>query len=194
MVQAYFFCAVLGFVVIALSLVVSLFGLGGGGMDGGDVDVASELDASSGDADVSHDGGAGFLRAFSVRSLASGAAFFGLGGLGALEFGANESIALLTAILCGLAAMWLVYRLMRALTSFNQNGAIVAGSEKNAEGVVYLKIPASRGGVGKVEILQQGRTMEYDALTDDPEPLSTGTPIVVVEAIAPTQMLVTKRR
>lgn len=166
-------------------------------MDGGDVSDTVDVDLSdtSGDGspEAPHDGGAGFLRAFSLRSLAAGVAFFGLGGLCALEFNASEPVALGVAIVCGVFAIWLVYRLMRTLSSFNQNGAIVPGSEENAEGVVYLKIPAGRQGMGKIEIVQQGRTMEYDALTDDPEELATGTPIIVVKAITPTQMLVTKR-
>ena len=194
MAQLYFFCAVFGFVIVTISLLLGLFGLGGDGLDGGDVDVDTELDADTSGDGVSHDGGAGFLRAFSLRSLAAGVAFFGLGGLGAQEFGASESVALLVAILFGVGAMWLVYRLMKTLSSFNANGAIVAGSEENAEGVVYLKIPAERRGMGKVQIVQQGRTMEYDAFTDDPEDLPTGAPIIVVKALTPAQMLVTKRR
>ncbi len=193
MYQLYFFCAVFGFVIVTISLLLGLFGLGGDGIDGGDVDVDTELDADVSDG-VSHDGGAGFLRAFSARSLAAGVAFFGLGGLGAKEFGAGEAVALLVAIFFGVVAMWLVYRLMRTLSSFNANGAIVAGSEESAEGVVYLKIPADRGGMGKVQIVQQGRTMEYDAYTDDPEDLPTGAPIIVVKALTPSQMLVTRRR
>ena len=193
MAQLYFFCAVFGFVIVTISLLLGLFGLSGDGLDGGDVDVDTELDADTSDG-VSHDGGAGFLRAFSLRSLATGVAFFGLGGLGAQEFGATEAVALLVAILFGVGAMWLVYRLMKTLSSFNANGSIVAGSEENAEGVVYLKIPAERGGMGKIQIVQQGRTMEYDAFTDDPEDLPTGAPIIVVKALTPSQMLVTKRR
>lgn len=197
MAHAYFFCAVFGFVIVTLSLLLGLFGIGGDGMDGGDVSDTTDVDLSDASGDGSpespHDGGAGFLRAFSLRSLSAGIAFFGLGGLCALEFQASEPVALVVAILCGAFALWLVYKMMRTLSSFNQNGAIVAGSEENAEGVVYLKIPAKRQGMGKVEIVQQGRTMEYDALTDDPDDLPTGTPIIVVRAITPAQMLVTKR-
>lgn len=197
MAHAYFFCAVFGFVIVTLSLLLGLLGIGGDGIDGGDVSDTADVDladpAGDGSVEAPHDGGASFLRAFSLRSLAAGVAFFGLGGLCALEFDATEPVALGVAIVCGVFAIWLVYKLMRTLSSFNQNGAIVAGSEKSAEGVVYLKIPARRLGMGKVEIIQQGRTMEYDALTDDPEELATGTPIIVVKAITPTQMLVTKR-
>ena len=192
MTQLYFFCAVFGFVIVTLSLLLSLLGIGGDGVDGGSVEIHTELDGDPAVGDV-HDGGAGFLRIFSLRALAAGIAFFGLGGLIAGEFGATEGIALLVAVLAGVAAMWLVYRLMKALSSFNQNGAIVAGSEESAEGVVYLKIPSRRQGLGKVEIVQQGRTMEYDAFTDDPDDLPTGAPIIVVKALTPSQMLVTKR-
>ena len=167
-----------------------LMGVGSDAIDA-DVDVAD----TSGDGafEDASDGGSHFLRALSLRSLSAAVAFFGLGGRGAQELGASEPVALVIALVCGSFAMWLVYILMKSLTRFNQNGAIVAGTEINAEGVVNLRVPANRAGMGKVEIVQQGRTMEYDALTDDPDELTSGTPIIVVRAITPSQMLVTKR-
>lgn len=202
MTQAYFFCSVLGFAFIALSFVVGLFGLGGNDLDG-DVDTpdsdTGRLDADGVEVDVDvapevpHDGGFAFLRAFSIRSISAGIAFFGLGGLGAHEFGASEGVSLITALVCGSVALWLVYRMMRSLSSFNQNGSIVEGKEKGLEGVVYLRIPAKRAGLGKVTIAQQGRSMEYDAQTDEDSELPQGTPIVVVEALTPSQMLVARR-
>jgi hypothetical protein len=46
-------------------------------------------------------------------------------------------------------------------------------------GSVYLTIPAARGGVGKVLVPVQNRTMEYKAVTPDAE-LPTGANVVVV--------------
>ena len=190
MATTYFFCAVFGCILVVIDFLLMLMGVGSDAIDA-DVDVAD----TSGDGafEDASDGGSHFLRALSLRSLSAAVAFFGLGGRGAQELGASEPVALVIALVCGSFAMWLVYILMKSLTRFNQNGAIVAGTEINAEGVVNLRVPANRAGMGKVEIVQQGRTMEYDALTDDPDELTSGTPIIVVRAITPSQMRVTKR-
>ena len=42
-------------------------------------------------------------------------------------------------------------------------------------------------------IVQQGRTLEYEAMTDSEFDLVPGTPIVVKELLGPTILLVTKR-
>lgn len=186
MAETYLICAIVGVVFIVVGFVVGLLGLDGDDAGGG-------TDVLDGGSEVPHDGGADFLRAFSIRSVAAWVAFFGLGGRGALEFGASEPVALVVAVLLGVAAIWAVYRLMRSLVAFNQSGSIVLGSEKGLEGTVYLRVPARRSGMGKVTIVQQGRTMEYDALTDDADGLAQGAPIVVVETLTPSQLLVARR-
>ena len=90
--------------------------------------------------------------------------------------------------------MWGVYRLMKLLVAFNYSGSLVRGSEIGAEGTVYLRIPGGRAGVGKATILQQGRTVEYEALTDSPDSLAPGVPIVVVKALSGSQLLVEPRK
>ena len=46
-------------------------------------------------------------------------------------------------------------------------------------GTVYLPVPASKSGVGKVHVSLQNRTMEYKAITSQQQ-LPTGAKIVVV--------------
>ncbi len=57
------------------------------------------------------------------------------------------------------------------------------------KGNVYLKIPAGKGGEGKVQISIQGAIREFDALTLGEE-LETGAPIKVVEVINDSTLLV----
>ena len=109
MTSVYLFCAILGTTIVVISLFVGFLGLGGDGIDGGDV---IDAPSDSVDAGAVHDGGAGFLRAFSFKSLSAGIAFFGLAGLAALELEASQGLAAGIATLCGAIAMWGVYRLM----------------------------------------------------------------------------------
>ena len=191
MTSVYLFCAILGTTIVVISLFVGFLGLGGDGIDGGDV---IDAPSDSVDAGAVHDGGAGFLRAFSFKSLSAGIAFFGLAGLAALELEASQGLAAGIATLCGAIAMWGVYRLMKLLVAFNYSGSLVRGSEIGAEGTVYLRIPGGRAGVGKATILQQGRTVEYEAVTDSPDSVAPGVPIVVVKALSGSQLLVEPRK
>ena len=67
---------------------------------------------------------------------------------------------------------------------------------RNALGVsgkVYLTVPAKRGGEGKVNILLQGSYVERNAVTDEAEPLTTGSEIVVI-GLSGQSTLVVKRK
>lgn len=198
----YYFCAVLGSAFVVFSFITLLLGLGGDGdsMDGGDGGDASggdggdTGDADGGDADSAahHDGGLGFLRAFSVRSVAAGLAFFGIAGLTAENAKCSVGTTLAIAIGVGFIAMYLVYRLVRMMSSFNHNGALVKANLVGAEGTVYLRIPAKRGGIGKASVVHQEQLVEYPAMTDDEEDLQAGLPIVVVSLQGKDVLLVSK--
>lgn len=204
MTSVYWFCAILGSTLVLLQFCATLFGLGGGDLDGdgvpdaldGDVggdlngDGGGESDSASTDGDAT---GVPFLKALSIRTATAGAAFFGLGGLAgeALALGRAATAAL--AIVAGIAAIYGVYFLFRTLSRFGEDGSIRESTAVGATGTVYLRIPAKRSGRGKVVVSQQGRSMEYAAETDDENELTTGTPIVVVKLIAPSTALVARR-
>jgi hypothetical protein len=45
---------------------------------------------------------------------------------------------------------------------------------------VYIPIPAGSKGAGKVQLSMQNRIVEYQAVTDDAEPLKTGDKVEVI--------------
>jgi hypothetical protein len=53
-------------------------------------------------------------------------------------------------------------------------------------GTVYLPVPAGRDGAGKVQITMRDRIMEYEAVTSNPEKLTTGTKVIVVDILGPS--------
>ena len=57
---------------------------------------------------------------------------------------------------------------------------------------VYIPIPESRGGVGKVTLTLQDRFVEADAVTDDNEKLVTDSQVEVVDIIDENTLLVKK--
>ena len=200
MERIYLFCAIFGSAFVVVQFFTSAF-LGHGGDDAIDLDSDGVGDVVDGDVhgvgdhDAAHhdSGGHLFLKMLSVRTATAGIAFFGLAGLACRGTNISEAAQLGIAIACGLIAIVAVYYLMRALNSFNANGSLRTGSAVGAEGTVYLTIPAFRKGVGKVTIVQQERTVEYDASTDSEFDLKPGVPIVVDKALTPSLLLVSKR-
>lgn len=199
--RIYWFCAIFGSVFVVVQFFTSAF-LGHGGDDAIDLDSDGGVgDVSSGDVDgggghdaVHHDSsGHLFLKLLSVRTATAGIAFFGLAGLACRGTNISEAAQLGIAIACGFVAIVAVYYLMRALNSFNANGSLRTSAAIGAEGTVYLTIPAFRKGVGKATIVQQERTVEYDASTDSEFDLKPGTPIVVDKVLTPSLLLVSKR-
>ncbi|MCF0234739.1 MAG: hypothetical protein HUK22_07165, partial [Thermoguttaceae bacterium] len=150
------------------------------------------------DGDVGADGesglsGAAFLRIFSLRAATTFVTFFGLGGLLGLALNYSPLASTGLGVGAGIVAMFCVVWFLRLLSSFHGDGSIRENSAAGCEGNVYLRIPARRGGFGKVSVVQQGRAMEYDAATDEPEDLPSGVPIVVVKQLSPSLALVAKR-
>ena len=55
---------------------------------------------------------------------------------------------------------------------------------------VYLRIPAARGGKGKVQMSINGTIIEWDAITDDKDIISTGSQVKVIEVTGGSTLLV----
>ena len=88
------------------------------------------------------------------------------------------------AIIFGLVAIVVVYYLYRSIEQLKADGTVSEKTLVGATGSVYVRIPGNNEGIGKVLLSQQGRTMEYEAITLGPE-LISGTPISVVRVVSP---------
>jgi hypothetical protein len=172
-------CTVLGGGVLLLQLLLGIFGVDGAhGLD--HLDAPHDLGHGG-----THDGGAGNgLNLFSVRALSAGLAFFGLSGLAATSAGWPLILALPTAVVPGFLAMLLVAFSMRWLLRFESDRSIHVSDAIGEGGTVYIPIPGSESGPGKVTLTLNGRTVEYDAVTRG-EALSTGTKVTVVDVREP---------
>ena len=116
----------------------------------------------------------------SFRTLVAAAAFFGVSGRAILSAGYAQSTALILAIIVGVGAMYGMYWLMRLIAGLNSSGNERIGNAVGRQATVYIPIPATRMGAGKVQLSMQNRIVEYQAVTDDPEPLKTGESVEVI--------------
>ena len=117
----------------------------------------------------------------SFRTLVAAAAFFGVTGKAALSAGYAQSTSLILAILVGLSAMYGMYWLLRLIGSLTSAGNERISNAIGRPATVYIPIPAAGKGAGKVQLSMQNRIVEYQAVTDDAEPLKTGEAVEVVD-------------
>jgi membrane protein implicated in regulation of membrane protease activity len=171
-------CAAIGAVVLLFQVVMIFTG----GDDGGDLDLG-DADASV-DADGDHDHGFWVLEVFTLRTLSAAALFFGLAGMTASTAGLSPTTSIVIASGAGAAALYGVYWLFKQTFRLLQS----SGNEdiRNALGTsarVYVSIPPAESGAGKVHVVVQGRTAEYQAVTDQSETLAAGDAVEIVQII-----------
>jgi hypothetical protein len=191
---------------LVIQLVLTLTGLGGDmhGDVSGDIHVGFDHggdfhagDVHSGDLHSTDTGNAhghahdsGWLfQVVTFRTLVAAATFFGLAGLAAQSAEASIPITLVVAVGAGVAAMYGVFWLMRALTMLRQEGTARIERAIGKRATVYLHIPPHNSGTGRIQINLQNRTMEYSATTAGDE-IPTGATVEIVEIVDPNTVCV----
>jgi hypothetical protein len=170
--DVYLICAVVGGTLLVVQTILMAIGGHHDGDVGGD-----GVDATHADGGVGHD--VGLLKWLSIKAVVASLTFFGLGGLAAEKAGLSPYAGLAISLVCGAAAVFLVASLMAGMSRLQSKGNLDLRNAVGAVGKVYLRIPAGRGGTGKVTLEVQGRFVEVEAVTAGPE-ITTGSPIRVV--------------
>lgn len=174
-------CAILGGGVLVAQLVL--------GAVGGDHDVhGAELGAHLGEHAPLHGGEpTQGLHLLSVRAIAAGLAFFGVGGLAGMATPLGLLAAIPLALAAGGAAMAAVALLMRAMLRLESDGTLRVEDAVGQTGAVYLAIPA--GEPGKVHLTVRNRLVEYQAICREGA-LPTGASVLVVDVAGPDTVVV----
>ena len=176
METAFLICALLGGTFVLCQLIAGFVGIGAEH----DFDTGADHDLDHDQDSADH--GNWFLGMLSTRALTSALLFFGLGGMTALYYHVDEPMAFGIAIGAGLLALYAVAVLMRSLAQLKHDGTTRVERSVGRTGTVYLRVPAARNGAGKIHLMLQNRTVEYQAVTPGGE-LPTGTPIRVVGVV-----------
>lgn len=194
-VKIFYVLAITSSLVLLVQLIIALFGFGhDAGADvgtdvGGDADVGGGADFD-GDADLAgHDAGGGHdashagagLRLFTVQTIVSFLVTFGWSGVAFGSSGMPEWLGFILAFIIGTATLFGMAKLMQAMMKLQSSGNIDIENAVGLTGEVYIPVPASEGGMGKVNITIQGRYGEYNAITKGPELLKTGLFVKVAE-------------
>lgn len=159
-----------------------------GGFDGDDAGHA--VDVHDGHDAHGHDGG---LRLFTFRGLIAFLAVMGWVGAICCSGGLHAGIAALIAGASGIAAMVILALIMKWLFSLQADGTENIKDALGVSGTVYLRIPHTRTGSGKVNAVIRGKLCEKNAVTDEETDIAYGEEIVVI-GISGEDTLIVRRK
>ncbi len=181
--QIFWFIALPSTVVFLVLLGMTIFG----GDASDQVDVSTNVDAGLADGDSIP---------FQFLSLKNIIAFFtvmGWSGIGFIHAGLAPWLVVLLSVICGLIMMFLMAALFYFMSKLAENGTLRMSNAVGKLGEVYLVIPASRRGMGKVQLNVQGSLRTLDAITDDANPIPTNS-IIEVLGVIDEQILLVKKQ
>lgn len=157
--------------------------------------VFSSFDA---DTDLDGDGildpamGSG-VQLFTVKGFVSFFCVFGWASILFLKLGLPTVLAILLGVLLGVICMFLMALAFAAFIKLQDSGNIQVSDALGVSATVYIKIPPQRSGLGKISAVVAERYTEFDAMTDDAQPIETGAAVTVIAWSAPNILIVTKK-
>ena len=181
--QVFWIITVPATVIFLALLVLTIFG----GDTHTDVDVDTSIDThiDSGDSIP--------FQFLSLKNIVAFFAVFGWSGIGFIHSDLAPWLVILLAVLCGLLMMFLMATLFYLMSRLAESGTLNMKNAVGKLGEVYLRIPAQRGGMGKVQLNVQGSVQTLDAITDDIDHIPTSSIIQVIDVIDDHILLVKKQ-
>ena len=164
--------------LIIIQTVLMLIGIGGDGGADADVDIDDGIE-------VPDDG----LAIFSVRGVTSMLCITGWVAVALLETSLPQGVSIAIAIACGVATLIGMAYLMRAIYRLQSSGNIDVENCVGKIGEVYIPIPSTGNGSGKINLTVQEKFSGFTAITTSAEQLKTGAFVRVV-AVSPSGVLV----
>ncbi len=191
--QIFAYIALPATVILLIQTILLFFGIGDGGVDTNVSDVGGIDGAGDGDlSEIPNGSDSDGLTVFSIRGIVAMLCIGGWAGIVLLDTGISVALGIVLAVVIGVAALFGMAFLMRALTRLQSSGNIVLDHAVGKTGKVYLTIPASMTGSGKINITVQDTYTEFEAVTRDETPIKTGE-AVYVESVDEAGRLVVRR-
>lgn len=181
--QVFWFITIPATVFFLILLALTIFG---GETDAG-MDVNTDVDGSIADGDSIP------FQFLSLKNIVAFFTVFGWSGIGFTNAGLASWLVILLAFICGFLMMVLMASLFYFMSRLAESGTLKMKNAVGKLGEVYLMIPASRGGMGKVQLNVQGSLRTLDAITDDYEKIPTSSIIQVLDVIDDQILLVKKQ-
>ncbi|RBP46338.1 hypothetical protein DES53_102728 [Roseimicrobium gellanilyticum] len=170
--------AVIGLTSLALIILTTFMSLVGG-------DVHHDFEVTADHGDIGHTWGL-----FSVRGMLGLMLGLGFGGLIALDKGLGGVLATFIGLGVGIVIAFGLALLMRVFQAARADGTISLQNAVGQTGNVYQRVPAKRDGIGKVQVMVQGRLQMIEACTDSENDLMPQKHIKVTGVVSGNTLLV----
>lgn len=196
--QIFYCIAIPATLVLLIQTILMFMGLDEGADGDIEVDISdgSDTDGVFGDnslEDFEPTSDLGSLHVFTFRGIVAFFVIFGWVGVVMESFAVHLAITIPIAALCGFAMMLGIAFLLRFVMRLRNSGTADNRNAIGVAGKVYLTIPPSRTGEGKVNIMLQGAYVERNAVTDEAESIPTGSEIIVVGISGQTSLVVKRK-
>ncbi|MBQ0073345.1 MAG: NfeD family protein [Prevotella sp.] len=169
--QFYWVIAIISSVIFIIQTLLTFIGIDA--VDGADMDF------DTADGDTMDAGGA--MSLFSVRSLVNFAVGFGWSGITLRESIGNGIVLTIVSFVIGVAFGAMYPYMKKKLMKLETNGSYKIADCVGKQADVYLRIPASGQGRGKVQVSINGSIHEIDAISVDEE-IPTGARVTIIKA------------
>lgn len=155
--------------IFLIQLIMALIGAG----------ADSDMDASgNADLEVESDTGIGF-QFITLKNFMAFFTIFGWTGIACLDAGLSAGLSIFLAIIGGMLMMLLMATLFYLMSRLTETGNAKNENAIGKTASVYLRIPAAKSGIGKVQVNIQG-LKTLDAMTENPEDIKSGSLVKVV--------------
>jgi len=187
--RVYWGIAIITSIVFLIQMVLTLIGLGDtdSDVDFGGADVDGDVSFGDGNGETMDTGGA--IQLFTIRNFVNFLLGIGWGGVCFWNTIPNKFLLALVALLCGCALVGAFVVMYRQLMKLESSGSYRIQDSVGQACDVYIPIPASRSGQGKVQISFSGSVQELPAMTEG-EALPSGTKVRVKQVLENSILLV----
>jgi len=156
------------------------------GLGSSDVDIDTSFDSTP---EGGLDGMDGAMQIFTVRNFVNFLLGISWGGICLWDIISNKLVLYVASFFIGVLFVSIFLAIYRLMMRLQSSGNIRMENAVGAVCQVYLRIPESRKGSGKVQISFSGSVQEVDAQTDGPA-LPSGTRVRVLSLIDSHTLLV----
>ncbi|MBK8845701.1 MAG: NfeD family protein [Bacteroidetes bacterium] len=164
--RAFWYVAIPASIIFILQSVMTF--LGTDSHDGTQADFSGNLDGN--DAP---------FQLFSFRNLINFLLGFSWSGISFYSIISNKLLLVVVCLMVGASFVYLFFFIIKNLMRLSEDNSLKLTSALNQTAEVYLKIPASKNGKGKIMVSINGSFHELDAMTNG-EAIPTGAIVKVV--------------
>lgn len=168
LLRAFWFIAIPVSIIFIIQTIMTF--IGGNSMDG----IAPDFDGDFGDTDAP-------FQLFSLRNLINFLLGFSWSGIAFFGLISNKTWLFILAIVIGVAFVGIFFLIIKQLMRLAEDDSFKTEETLGKTAEVYLTIPKSRTGSGKILISVKGSVRELEAMTDAEDSIPSHTVVKVVK-------------